>query len=84
MFKGQTCNGSSFLEFRRTDHPSQLPDFGGGDWAKLELSQETTVLADGSTSATSRADATARRTTTRQARAARTRARASRRRFANR
>ncbi len=45
MFKGQTYNGSSFLEFLRTDHPAQLPDFGGGDWAKLVLPHGTTVLA---------------------------------------
>ena len=45
MFKGQTYSGSSFLEFLRTDHPAQLPDFGHGDWAKLVLPHGTTVLA---------------------------------------
>ncbi len=45
MFKGQTYNGSSFLEFLRTDHPQQLPNFDRSDWRGLELLKATTVLA---------------------------------------
>lgn len=45
MFKGQTYTGTSFIEFLRADHPSLLPDFRAGDWAKLELPHGTTVLA---------------------------------------
>ncbi len=45
MFKGQTYNGSSFLEFLRTDHPQLLPNFDRGDWRGLELLKATTVLA---------------------------------------
>ena len=45
MFKGQTYNGSSFLEFLRTDHPQLLPNFDRSDWRGLELLKATTVLA---------------------------------------
>jgi proteasome beta subunit len=45
VFSGQTYRGSSFLEFLRTDHPTQLPDFDGGNWAGLEVPVATTVLS---------------------------------------
>jgi proteasome beta subunit len=42
---GGSYRGSSFFELLRADYPGLLPDFGGADWARVELPHGTTVLA---------------------------------------
>jgi proteasome beta subunit len=45
VLPGQTYNGPSFFDFVRAEHRGLLPDFGAGDWSKVELPHGTTVLA---------------------------------------